>query len=121
MKKSICRILQQSKENAESSIINSQCTLTPAVAERSALYYLPYVVILIGITLTVIIVFNSYIRYKMKKEIKSEVNETLDQYYRYLDTFQEGEELKLPKYPHASNEDMQAEKKEEVELAEVNG
>jgi hypothetical protein len=32
--------------------------------------------------------YRFYMHIRMKKEIKSEVDKTLEQYYRYMDTFQ---------------------------------
>jgi hypothetical protein len=46
---------------------------------------------MIVIFVTIAALYRLYIHLKMKTEIKSEVDRTLEQYYRYIDTFQETE------------------------------
>lgn len=43
-----------------------------------------------AIMIVILVVFKAYMYWKMKREIKVEVDKTLEQYYRYMDTF-EGE------------------------------
>lgn len=45
--------------------------------------------VMILVFITIAALYRLYIHLKMKTEIKSEVDRTLEQYYRYIDTFQE--------------------------------
>jgi hypothetical protein len=45
--------------------------------------------VMIMVFITIAALYRLYIHLKMKTEIKSEVDRTLEQYYRYIDTFQE--------------------------------
>jgi hypothetical protein len=52
---------------------------------------------MILIFITIAALYRLYIHLKMKTEIKSEVDRTLEQYYRYIDTFQETDGKKMGK------------------------
>ena len=68
-----------------------------------------HIIVIIAVVLAVFIIiaalYRLYMSLRMKKEIKGEVNKTLEQYYRYIETFEENSDnpgQKRPKSQHKS-------------------
>jgi len=58
-------------------------------SQISLFHILIIIFVVLAVFLAIAALYRLYMSLRMKKEIKGEVNKTLEQYYRYIETFEE--------------------------------
>ena len=79
----------------------------PPQKQLTTTHIIVVLTVVLALFVLVALLYRLFMHFRMKREIKTEVSKTLEQYYRYIETFQEDKDVSAGKSKKSNSKSRQ--------------